>query len=229
MFINRQQAGSLLAKEITKQIQQYGQFDRDQTIVLGLPRGGLPVALEIALALNSPLNIITSKKIGAPDQPELAVGAVTADGVVVVDRQLTEYLGISPEYIEKESDYLADKTKKLEQTVRCSAGLRASIDLREKQVIVVDDGVATGMTAIAAARSLRAQGAKTVIFATPVISRRAYHLLQQEYDQVIGLEIPEDFQAVGQFYIDFSQVNDGEVVSALTLSKNREVASEFVH
>jgi len=228
MFINRQQAGSLLAKEIANHIEQHGQFDKDHTVVLGLPRGGVPVALEIALALNCPLNVITSKKIGAPDQSELAVGAVTADGVVVIDEKLTEHLGISPVYIEKERDYLADKTKKLEQTVRRSAGLEVNVDLREKQVIVVDDGVATGMTAIAAARSLRGQGAKTIIFVTPVISRRAYFLLRQEYDQVIGLEIPEDFQAVGQFYIDFSQVNDGEVVSALTLAKNREVVSEFV-
>lgn len=227
MYINRQQAGVLLAKEVTQLIANDEQFDKSEIIVLALPRGGVPVALEIALQLDSPLNVIISKKIGAPDQPELAIGAVTADGVVVIDDQLRQYLGVSSEYLANEREYLAHKTEKMEYTWRQSAGLPKDLNLRGKQAIVVDDGVATGMTAIAAARSLREQGIEKTIFVTPIISRRAFNLLLQEYDQVIALAIPEDFQAVGQFYIDFTQTSDTEVVSALTLAKSRQTVNEL--
>ncbi len=222
MFINRQQAGSLLAEKVQQVIDQDGQYDKSKMIVLGLPRGGVPVALELALNLNVPLNVITSKKIGAPEQPELAIGAVTSDGVVVVDVQLKEYLGVSDSYLEKERGYLANKTKKMEQSWRESAGLPKDLNLKDMQAIVVDDGVATGMTALAAARSLKEQGVQKSIFATPVISTRAYQMLQKEYDQLIALDIPEDFHAVGQFYIDFSQTADSEVINALTLGHSLE-------
>jgi len=229
MFINRQQAGILLAKQLTQLIAQDEQLDAHKMIVLALPRGGVPVGLEIALTLNCPLNVITSKKIGAPDQPELAIGAVTSNGVVIVDSQLKEFLRVPQSYIDKEREYLANKTKMLEHTWRQAAQLPEDLALQNKQVIVVDDGVATGMTAIAAACSLREQGAAKTIFATPVISRRACNLLQQEYNQVVALEIPEDFKAVGQFYIDFSQTSDAEVVSALTLAKCRQNSDALTH
>jgi len=221
MFSNRQQAGVLLAEKTIDSLGADGQINPNQIVVLALPRGGVPVALEIAFTLGCPLNVLASKKIGAPDQKELAVGAVTSSGVIVIDETLSGYLNISSDYIKKEKEYLINKTKQLEERWRLSAGLESQLSLDQKIVIVVDDGVATGMTAIAAARSLKSQGASKIIFATPVISAHAYNRLLQEYNQVIILEIPSDFGSVGQFYLDFHQVEDLEVVQALAQAMNK--------
>ena len=220
MFANRQQAGLLLAREVSEFLKRI-EVSSDKAIVLALPRGGVPVALEIALMLSCPLDVLASKKIGAPSQPELAMGAVTSDGTIVVDRALIDYLGASPEYLEAEKEYLVNRTKMLEETWRRSAGIQDVLDFDDKCAIVVDDGVATGMTAIAAVRSLREQGAKQIIFAAPVASTNAFGRLEREYDQIIALEVPSDFRAVGQFYLDFNQVEDMEVVRALTLAANK--------
>jgi putative phosphoribosyl transferase len=134
---------------------------------------------------------------------------------------LTDYLNISPDYINKEKEYLVNKTKELEQRWRLSADIESKLNIVHKIVIVVDDGVATGMTAIAAARSLKKQGASQIILATPVISSGALNRLLHEYDQVIALETPSDFGSVGQFYSDFHQVEDMEVVRALAQAMNK--------
>lgn len=220
MFPNRQQAGLLLAREIAEFLKD-AQVSKDKVIVLALPRGGIPVALEIALVLGAPLDVLAAKKIGAPGQPELAIGAVTSDGTTVLDQALTDYLNVSPVYLQAEKEYLVNRIKALEQTWRKSASVEAVLDFNDKYAIVVDDGVATGMTAIAAARSLREHGARQLIFATPVASTNAVSRLQQEYDHTIALEIPSEFKAVGQFYLDFHQVEDMEVVRALTLAANK--------
>jgi len=221
MFSNRQQAGALLAKKIADFIRRSNRINQSQIIVLALPRGGVPVALEIALAIGCPLNVLASKKIGAPDQKELAVGAVTSDGLVVVDEVLTRYLSIPASYIEKEKEYLINKTRQLEQRWRNSAGIDSKLDIGGKAVIVVDDGVATGMTAIAAGRSLRGQGASQVLLATPVIAANTLNRLSAEYDQIMVLESPVVFGSVGQFYLDFHQVEDLEVVQALAQAMNQ--------
>jgi len=222
MFANRQQAGTLLAQKTIDWLSAGDQvFQPDNMIVLALPRGGVPVALEIALALGCPLNVLASKKIGAPDQKELAVGAVTSNGVFVVDEALTRYLNISPEYISKERVYLINKTRQLEQCWRQSANIPTVLEIKDKVVIVVDDGVATGMTAIAAARCLTSQGASQIILATPVISAHAIERLLNEYNQVVALETPSEFSAVGHFYLDFRQVDDMEVVQDLTQAMNK--------
>jgi predicted phosphoribosyltransferase len=221
MFSDRRQAGLVLAQELKQFFQDLGQFDKNHIVVLALPRGGVLVALEIALALECSLNIITSKKIGHPDQPELAIGAVTSDGLVVMDQNLINYMNIPLAYLENEKRHLANQTKSLEENWRKLAGLDLSLDVRHKLVIVVDDGVATGMTAIAAARSLRNQGAGQLVFAAPVASYSAYHRLEQEYDQIVVLDIPTDFRSVGQFYYDFQQVQDAEVITALRLGSGK--------
>jgi predicted phosphoribosyltransferase len=222
MFANRQHAGLLLAKQLKSLVEQE-LFNPKEWIGLGLPRGGIPVGLEIAMYLDCPLNVIASKKIGAPQQPELAVGAVTSDGVVVVDHRLIDYLGVPNLYLEREVSYLVNKTKEQECTLRKMAGLKFDLQLKDKNVIVVDDGVATGMTAIAAARSLHKHSARKLIFATPVASEQAYKVLCKEYDSVIVLEIPSEFKAVGQFYKDFCQVEDLEVIRALALAGNEHM------
>src|ERR1700722_17247374 len=132
MFINRQHAGIRLATQIVALIDRNSQFELQKIIVLGLPRGGVPVALEIALELKCPLNVITSKKIGAPEQPELAIGAVTSNGVVIIDTRLKEYLGVTQAYLDKEKEYLASRTKRMETTLRQAASLSQDLDLKNK-------------------------------------------------------------------------------------------------
>jgi predicted phosphoribosyltransferase len=174
------------------------------------------------MRLDCPLNIIASKKIGAPDQPELAIGAVTSDGIVMVDDRLKEYLQVPQIYLDEEIEFLVRKTKEQESTLRRLSRLKADLDLKDKNVIIVDDGVATGMTAVAAAHSLRNRSAKQIIFATPVASSQAYNTLRGEYNQVVALDVPIEFKSVGQFYTDFSQVEDLEVIRALSLAGNTD-------
>jgi putative phosphoribosyl transferase len=222
MFINRQQTGLLLAGQLKDLIEQNIPFNKADWIVLALPRGGLPIGLEIAMMLGCDLDVFASKKIGAPDQPELAIGAVTSDGVVVVDERMKDYLDISQEYLDEEIEFLIKKTKEQESTLRRLVNIKSELELKGRDVILVDDGVATGLTAVAAAQSLRQRGARQLIFATPVASYQAYKTLCDEYDLVLSLEIPAEFKSVGQFYKDFSQVEDLEVIRALTLAGNRQ-------
>jgi len=219
MFANRQQAGALLAEKIACYLRAEN-IDRSQLIILALPRGGVLVALEIALVLGCPLNVLAAKKIGAPQQKELAIGAVTSHGLVVVDETLTRYLSVQPAYIKKETEYLINKTRQLEQRWRYAAGIGGDPDIKDKVVIIIDDGVATGMTATAAGRSPKKEGASKVILAAPVIAANTLKSLLLEYDQVIALDIPVEFGAVGQFYADFRQIEDLEVVQALTQAMN---------
>lgn len=222
MFANRQQAGMLLTKEIRNLVNKE-KIDSTKIIILGLPRGGVPVGLEIAQELKCGLNIIVAKKIGSPYQSELAIGAITADGTVVINNEITNYLKISQRYIDAEKARLINQCKQAEEYWRIAANLKPNLNVQGNIIIVVDDGVATGMTAIAAARSLCKQQVSKLILATPVISTHAYELLSKEYDKVIALAIPEEFAAVGQFYFDFSQVDDQEVIEALNAAATKEI------
>jgi len=218
MFTNRQQAGALLAARLRNLYSSTG-FD-GTPVVVALPRGGVPVALEVAIALDCPLDVLVSKKIGAPGQEEMAIGAVTADGVVVLNEQLTRRLHISDRYINAHRAELASSTREREQRWREAAGMKAPADVRNRTVIVVDDGVATGMTAIAAERSLRNRGAGKIILAAPVIAYETMQRLENEYDAIVTIKAPFDFLAVGQFYTDFHQVPDQEVIEALHSAKH---------
>jgi len=189
-------------------------------VVVALPRGGVPVALEVSIALDCPLDVLVSKKIGAPGQEEMAIGAVTADGVAVLNEQLARYLQVSEKYISAHRAELANSTREREHEWREAAGMKSAADVRNRTVIVVDDGVATGMTAIASARSLRDRGASKVILASPVIAYRTMHRLENEFDSVVTIKAPFDFIAVGQFYADFHEVTDQEVIQALRSAKH---------
>jgi putative phosphoribosyl transferase len=221
MFEDRREAGLLLAKEVIKFIGENSKFEKTPIVVLALPRGGVSVALEVALAIGCPLDVIVSKKIGAPEQSELAIGAVTSNGIVVVDSKLQAHLNISDAYVQSEVESLTHQTKQLEDTLRRSAGFEDSVNIDQKCVIVIDDGVATGMTAIAALRSLRRRAVAKLIFATPVISIRTFDVLSQECDRVIALDTPLDFSSVGQFYLDFHQTENQEVIDALMMARKR--------
>ncbi|MBI4533274.1 MAG: phosphoribosyltransferase [Candidatus Melainabacteria bacterium] len=215
MFVNRQQAGIMLAEKVLKELKGDPDFRADSAVVIGLPRGGVPVALEIALAMRCPLDILVSKKMGAPDNPELAIGAVSSDGVVVTDEKLMQFLAVPKQFVESQRQRLINDTKALERTWVNLAGLQARATVKGKWVIVVDDGIATGMTALAALRTLQMRAVGSLILATPVMSYDAYHQLRDECDRVVALLIPHDFASVGQYYHDFHQVDNNELVAAM--------------
>ena len=203
IFKNRQQAGQLLANEVVRQ----GYKD---PVVLGLPRGGVPIAAEVAAKLKAPLDIILVRKIGAPMQAELAIGAVV-DGdapEIVRNERLIRELGIS------EDEFIEDAQRQLEiieaRRKLWVAG-RPRIPVKDKTAIIVDDGIATGATVRASLKALKRQGPMRTVVATPVAPLQAVEDLQQEADDVICLETPGYFGAIGFFYRDFSQVSDAEV------------------
>jgi putative phosphoribosyl transferase len=186
---------------------------RDQdVIVLGLPRGGVPVAFEVARTLGAPLDVIVVRKLGIPFQPELAMGAVGEDGAGLVDADLVRRAQVS----EAELAQLRGRaTAEVARRARRFRADRPRIALAGRTALLVDDGIATGSTARAACQVARAQGAARVVLAAPVCAREAAIALRREVDELDCLEVPESFQAVGQFYADFAQTSDDEVVELL--------------
>jgi len=215
IFKNRQQAGKLLAEEIAR-------HGYDDPIVLGLPRGGVPVAAEVAAKLKAPLDVILVRKIGAPMQPELAIGAVVDGGTpeIVRNEELIRALGLT------EDDFREEAQRQLEiieaRRKLWVAG-RPRIPVKDKTAIIVDDGIATGATVRASLHALKRQGPKRTVVATPVAPLQAVEALRGEADEVICLEIPAFFGAISVFYLDFSQVSDAEVSRLLESSRAESV------
>jgi putative phosphoribosyl transferase len=181
-------------------------------VVLGLPRGGVPVAFEIAVALSAPLDVLLVRKIGVPFQPELAMGAIGEDGVRVVNVRVMRALGLG------DNDFAAVDAREQIELERRVARYRADrdrFDLRARTAVVVDDGVATGSTAQAACEVARHQGAANVVFAAPVAPPGAIAELRMVADDVVTVVAPDSFSAIGEFYDDFRQVPDDEVVRLL--------------
>ena len=208
MFQDRREAGKALAGELAS---LKGTPD---LIVLGIPRGGVVVGREIAQALNAPLDIYITRKIGAPHNPELAIGAVASDGTLLIDHQLVRRLGVSQGYIDQES---ARQTQEISRRLAEYRGERPSPDLAGKVVILVDDGVATGATILATIRAIKGQGPLKLILAVPVGPRDSIESLRQEVDQLYCLHAPEVFWAVGAFYNVFDQTSDEEVKALLEI------------
>jgi predicted phosphoribosyltransferase len=207
MFIDRIDAGQKLAAALIDLA------DRSEPIiVLAIPRGGVIVGREIARSIHAPLEIILTRKLGAPQQPELAIGAVAEDGSLLIDAELANRLRVSTSYLDLEIEN--QKREMARRAVIYRRG-RAPLAVAHKTVIVVDDGVATGSTLIAALRSVRAAGAQKVIAAVPVGPNATIRGLRHDADRVVCLEMPIDFWAVGQHYERFGQVSDEEVVEAL--------------
>jgi putative phosphoribosyl transferase len=210
VFRNRAEAGRLLGGAL----EAYA--GRDDVVVLGLPRGGVPVAAEVAQALGAPLDVLVVRKLGAPGQEELAIGAIGEGGVRVLNERLVRDLGLSPEAIDR---IAAREEGELARRVTAYRGGHQALEVGGKTVIVVDDGVATGATMRAGLQTLRALGATCLIAAAPVGAADSVELLEDAADEVVVLETPSWFSAVGQWYEDFGQTNDDEVRALL--ARNR--------
>jgi len=180
-------------------------------LVVAIPRGGLPVARPVADALDVPLDIVAAKKLGAPDNPEYAIGAAAADGSAWLNEDAIERLGVSESYVEAERERAAETAREKERTYRAGEGER----IEGRRVVVVDDGVATGATMLASVRRLARAGAAAVVVAVPVGPPSTLDRLRAEADDVIALEEPAAFGAVGQFYRSFGQVSDADARSYL--------------
>ncbi len=212
VFADRNDAGRRLAEELLP-------LAEENPVVVALPRGGVPVAGEIAAALGAPLEILAVRKLGAPGNPEYGVGAVAEDGSRVIDPEAIRQLGIEPERLDA---IIAAETSELVRRVAAYRGDRPPLELTGRTVIVVDDGVATGVTDTAALRAVRRQEPERLVLAIPVCPPDSIEFLQAESDDVICLSTPARFFGVGQQYRDFSQVSDQQVVSILEeLRENR--------
>jgi putative phosphoribosyl transferase len=183
-------------------------------VVLGLPRGGVPVAAEVAKALHAPLDVLVVRKVGMPGEPELALGAV-ATGAVTVQQPLA-FGGFAPGAQEFAALAERERHELLRREQLYRAG-RPPLELAGKTAVLVDDGLATGATMLAAVRAARKAGAAAVVAAAPVASDEAAALIGAECDDLAILEIPRSLRAIGEWYLDFSQVEDGEVCGLLEL------------
>ena len=216
IFSDRVEAGRKLASELTDFL------DNRSVIVLAIPRGGVVVGYEVSRKLKVPLDIIIPRKIGAPSNPELAIGAVTEDGTTILDEKLVGYLNVPRRYIEEESER---QRKEIERRLKAYRGDVPYPKLTNRIVIIVDDGVATGSTIRAALASLRKRKVKQVVIAVPVGPADTIKELEEKADRVVCLFAPEDFYAIGQFYQHFDQTTDEEVIKLLKL--NREETSSL--
>lgn len=205
MFKNRIDAGRRLANKL-------GEFKGKECVVLGVPRGGVVVAREVADKLGSKLDIVIPRKVGAPYNTEVAVGAVTEDGNVFWDERLMRILGVMPDLLE-ESVKVA--VKEIERRTNIYRDGKSKVDINSKNVVLVDDGIATGFTVLAAVRSIKSQNPLSITLAVPVASKEALNKFKGEVDSIICLDIPEDFSAVGHFYEEFEQITDDEVIELL--------------
>jgi putative phosphoribosyl transferase len=206
-FADRDEAGLLLAEQLAG-------MDLAAPLILALPRGGVPVAAQIARRLDAPLDVAFVRKLGAPGEPELAIGAVS-DGdppEIVLNALLVEERGVSTEFV---TSAVARELAAIEQRRRDYADVRPGVAPSGRAVIVVDDGVATGMTMQAALRSVRRQNPARLLVAVPVASRDALAMLRQEADALVCLNAPRRFGSVGSFYGVFEQVSDADVAMLL--------------
>jgi predicted phosphoribosyltransferase len=209
-FRDRHEAGRALAEELTSY------RDKDNLIVLGLARGGVPVAAEIAAALRAPLDVFLVRKLGVPRWSELAMGALASGGGVVMNDDVVAHLHITDEQVREVID---SETAELTRRERAYRGGRPAADLTGKIVILVDDGIATGASVRAALTALRQRRPRALILAVPVAPADTIAALRPEVDEVICLRMPEPFMAIGLHYRDFHQLSDADVVRTLARAR----------
>ncbi len=208
IFDDRHEAGRLLA-------QRLAHLGEEKPIVLSLPRGGVPVGFEIAKLLKAPLDVILVRKIGVPGQPELALGAVV-DGTrahTIVNHELMDTLGISEDYLRQQTE---NQLAEIDRRRKIYLGDRPYLHISGRTVIVVDDGIATGSTVLAALEAVRRADPQRIVLAVPVAPPESIKQLSEQVDEVVCLMTPAWFGAISRFYIDFHQISDDEVVAYLT-------------
>lgn len=211
LFRNRVEAGRMLGGALSH-------LKGQDVVVLGIPRGGVVVANEVAKALGAPLDIVITKKIEAPGEPEYALGAVTQEGEVIMDRQAAESLGADPSYLDEQIRLKREEVKERVQMLR---GDVPSPPLGGRVAVVVDDGIATGSSVSAAVMSVKRRNPKEVVVAVPVAPADAVESLSEDGTKVISLSTPGAFLAIGEFYEDFDQVEDLDVKRILDESAAR--------
>jgi putative phosphoribosyl transferase len=216
-FRDRAEAGHALARLLS----HYA--GRDDVIVLALPRGGVPVAAEVAKELGAPLDVFLVRKLGVPGHEELAMGAIASGGVLVLDEGVLRWLGISEEQIQRALARELDELRRREAAYRDGRPLP---DLKGKTVILVDDGLATGASMQAAARAVRRYEPARIVIAVPVASRATCDEFRDEVDEVVCAVTPEPFHAVGNWYEDFAQTSDEEVRELLERGAEESGASK---
>jgi predicted phosphoribosyltransferase/pimeloyl-ACP methyl ester carboxylesterase len=204
-FVDRQDAGRRLAEALRP-------FAAERPVVVALPRGGVPVALEIARSLRVPMDFLAVRKLGAPGNPELGVGAISEDGGNLLDEGMARRLGMTRELL---ADTVERESLELRRRIERYRQGHAPVDVAGRTVILVDDGLATGVSALTAIRTLRRRGARAVIVAVPVGSSDALTLIREDADDVVCLLSPADFGSVGRWYEDFAPVPDEQVISLL--------------
>ncbi len=215
-FRDRAHAGRLLARELER-------FRAERPIVFGLARGGVPVAFEVARLLDAPLEPMVVRKLGAPGCPEFALGAIAEGGTAYIYPEALLEVGLS----DAEVGALAEREEaELERRVRAYRGVSRFPDVSGRTVILVDDGIATGATARAAGRAARSAGADRVVLAAPVIAASSAPELRQEFDEVVAVQLPSQFIAVGLWYEHFGQVSDEEVVEVVRRARAARVEDD---
>lgn len=213
LFHDRRDGGRQLAQKLLT-------LDRDDPVVLALSRGGAPVGYEVALALDAPLDIFIVRKLGTPGQRELAMGALASGDVIVVNHEVLDALGLPDSVIETAALYAREEIREQEGAFR---GRRAPLPIEGREIILVDDGLATGSTMRAAVRAVKMKHAKRVTVAVPVAAHSTCEELRRETDAVVCLWTPEPFSSVGQWYRDFTQTTDDEVRACLAQADARRL------
>jgi predicted phosphoribosyltransferase len=212
-FFNRIEAGQFLAESLSSYA------NREGVLVLALPRGGVPVAAEVAKKLNAPLDVFVVRKLGLPGHPELAMGAIASGGVRVFNGEVVNALQIPDEVIDAVS---AEELIELQRREKSYRDDLPPPEVEGKTVILIDDGIATGSTMLAAISALRQLNAGRIVVGAPVVAQSTYYEIRRAADEVAAVMVPENFYAVGQWYADFSQTTDEEVRELLAQAAGRE-------